>query len=193
MKRISALVLALALFFIPHFSFAAEIPYSFSAKPFLLFYTSSGYLHDDANRTDYGLSINVSYPVTPNVHAVGMAAFGFKSEFQFFGGGGRYDFVPATVTQVAAGESTTISSYRKWRPYVEVFLGLNTAQSVVHVGRINAQVIERTFGILTNGGCGYAMNSEIEINGNAMFMYGIASDLTVVSYGIMLGVKYHLF
>ena len=172
---------------------AGEVPYSLSADTTVLYYNSSGYFHDSASRYDYGLALDLSYPLSPYFQLTGMGIFGFQSEFQFWGAGLTYEFVPAVIARVVEGDSTIIQSYRKWRPYVQLAIGENTAESILDVPLIHTQIIENTFGIFGAAGCGYAFNSTLEINARFMFLYGMNADLTVLSSGIMVGLKYNLY
>lgn len=185
--------LAIALVFLPSLVWALDSPLQGTLQPTLISYATSGYLHRDSTKSDYGFSADLVYPVSPAFRLKGIAILGLAADFMFAGIGFGYDFVSTNVVTTPDSESVDILRYRTWRPYVDVSFGRTTAQTEVSVGRLQDTVREEFFAGMVRAGAGYALDQNWEVNGNILYFTGSSSNLSASGYGLAVGVRLHLF
>ena len=175
------------------FARAGDVPYEISFLPTYFSYSSQGDYHEAESLSDYGVSVDFSYPLTNGFHIKALSIIGESTGYQFFGAGLSYELASSAIVRRQEGDAVEILTFKKWRPYVDAAIGYNSARTRISVGQIHTDVSEDLFGGIGRLGAGYAINQLWELNCNILFIYAVSPNVSVMGYGIAAGIRLNLF
>ena len=175
------------------FAKAGDVPYEMSFLPTYFVYSSQGDYHESETLSDYGISVDFSYPLTNGFHIKALSIVGAGTGYEFFGAGLSYEFASSAIVHRQEGDAVEILTFKKWRPYVDAAIGYNSVRTRISVGQVHTDVSEDLFGGVGRLGAGYAINQFWELNCNVLFLYAVSPNVAVMGYGIAAGIRLNLF
>ena len=136
------------------------------------------------------LVVDYAFPITDQFQLKASVLQGLRGDNRFIAILGTYHFNRLYGLQKQLSETVELTTYQRWRPYVDAGVGIHQVNLGLTVRRVTQEFTLDAFGGMGRVGMGYFLARNWEMRAEAFGSFAVSSEITASSYGLSLGLAF---